>query len=73
MYLADNITKLREEMNYSLGDLSHVSGVSKGYLSELENGKRDNLSVKKAKRLSDALGVSIEELCYKPLTENKHD
>ena len=55
------VKKLRESRGWSMQELSDRSGVSKGYISMLENGKV-NPSLKKLKELSRALGVEVKDI-----------
>ena len=45
--ISENIKVYRLKFNYSNKALSKVTGISRSYLSDLENGNSDNLSVKK--------------------------
>jgi transcriptional regulator with XRE-family HTH domain len=53
---------LREQREMSLGDLETASGVSKGYLSQLERGEATNPSVDAAQKIAVGLGVHVSEL-----------
>ena len=55
------VRKLREKHGWSMQELSDKSGVSKGYISMLENGKV-NPSLKKLKELAKALGVEVKDI-----------
>ena len=59
--LGMRIACLRKKRGLSQLDLSLASGVSKNYLSDLENGRR-NPSVLLLQRIASALGVSLEKL-----------
>ena len=52
----------------SLGDLARVSGVTKGYLSQLERGPEpggaDNPSLETVMRIARGLGVGLAELVH---------
>jgi transcriptional regulator with XRE-family HTH domain len=60
--LAGNIRALREEKGLTLGELERLSGVSKGYLSQLEGGKASNPSLDSLRKIAAALGVQISDL-----------
>ena len=60
--LAGNIRSLREGKGLTLGDLERSSGVSKGYLSQLEGGKASNPSLDSLRKIAAALGVQISDL-----------
>jgi transcriptional regulator with XRE-family HTH domain len=60
--LARNIKALREGKGMSLGDLERTSGVSKGYLSQMEAGKASNPSLESLRKIAAALEVQISDL-----------
>lgn len=53
--------QFRQKKNYSLQDLAHITGVSKSYLNEIENGKKypkhDKIS-----QLASALNCTYDDL-----------
>jgi len=53
---------LREKRHLTQSQLAQKSGVSQGYISELENGKKQNPSAKKLKKLSKVLGIALADL-----------
>jgi transcriptional regulator with XRE-family HTH domain len=55
------IRELRERRGFTLDDLVASSGVSKGFLSEVENGKR-GLSAENVLKIATALGASLDYL-----------
>lgn len=55
------LKQIRKEKNITLDELSKISGISKSYLSELENKKHD-ASVKVLCRLCKALNVDPNSL-----------
>lgn len=57
-----DLKKLCESKNISLKILSKKSGVSISYLYQLQNGIKDNPSLKVAEKLADVLGITIAEL-----------
>ena len=60
--LAERIRDLRERAELSLGDLAEITGISKGYLSQLERGDAANPSVDVLGKLAQGLGVQASEL-----------
>ena len=42
--------------------LSAITGISKSYISDIENGKAQNISLNKASILSDTLGFQLWEV-----------
>lgn len=56
---------LRTHKHYSLKQLSKLSQVSDGYLSELENGRKQNPKYQTLEKIATALGVSVAELVGK--------
>ena len=57
----DRIKALREEHGWTQEVLAEKAQMSKGFLSDLENNKR-NVSASYALRIADALGVSLDYL-----------
>lgn len=59
-----NIKKIRESKNISIRKLAALTNMSKTYLSNLENNKRTNPSLKILAMISQALDVNIKDLFY---------
>ena len=57
-----NLQYIRVSKNLTLRELSNLSGLSDGYISELETGKKVNPTFETLTKLSNALGVTIPEL-----------
>jgi transcriptional regulator with XRE-family HTH domain len=60
--LGTRIARLREEKNLTLGELERRSGVTKGYLSQLERGAATNPSLEAVRKIARGLDVPVEEL-----------
>lgn len=56
------ITRLREKRGWTQQFLAEITGYSRVYINKLEQKKIKNPSVAAYKKLSYALGVTIEEL-----------
>ena len=59
--LGVNMKKVRAKKKLSQGALARLLEVDKGYISNIENGKK-NPTLATIQRLADALGVSAYEL-----------
>jgi transcriptional regulator with XRE-family HTH domain len=59
--LGMRIAFLREQRGLSQLELAIRAGVSKSYVSDLENGRR-NPSIKVLQKVASGLGVSLEKL-----------
>ena len=57
----DRIRTARERRNWTQEQLAEAAGISKGFLSDIENDKR-NISSESALKLADALGISLDYL-----------
>lgn len=57
--MSENVKRLREEKNLSQSELARLSGVSQSYISELEDGKAKNPSIKTLGKIAEALGVTV--------------
>ena len=58
------IKQIREKKNVTAYKLAKDLGISRSYLSELENNKRMNVSLKILYEIANALEVNIKELFY---------
>lgn len=56
------IKEIRTQKNVSLSELSRLTGISKSYLSDLENKKRKNISIDKLCKIAKALNVKVTKL-----------
>jgi XRE family transcriptional regulator, regulator of sulfur utilization len=62
MSIGEKIRELRGSAGMSLADLERDSGLSKGYLSQLERGESDNPSVDALLKIAGALRVEATYL-----------
>ena len=59
--LGKNIKRIREQKNMTQGDIARALEVDRGYISNIESGKK-NLTLATIQKLADALKVSADEL-----------
>jgi len=59
--LGENMKKVRANKKLSQGALARLLEVDKGYVSNIESGKK-NPTLATIQKLADALGVSADEL-----------
>jgi len=59
--LGKNLKHIRTEKDISQGDIARSLGVSRGFVSNLENGKT-NPTLATITRLASAIGVTTDEL-----------
>ena len=59
--IGERVRELRERRGFTLDELAARSGVSRSFLSEVENAKR-NLSAQYLLRVANALGASLDYL-----------
>lgn len=59
--LGENIKKIRTRKGMSQGDICRVLDMDRGYMSAIENGKK-NVTIQQLERLAHALGVSADKL-----------
>lgn len=64
--MSGNVKKLREGLGWSQNELARQSKVSQPYISELEDGKAQNPSMKTLGKIAGALGVTVSELLEEP-------
>ena len=67
MSLSQKIKQLREEKGLSLNKLAETAGVSKAYLSQLENNVSKQPSAEVLFKIASALGTTIADLLDKPM------
>ena len=59
--LGQNMKRIRTKKKMSQGDIARALEVDRGYISNIENGKK-NPTLATIQRLADALKVSADEL-----------
>jgi len=59
--LGQNMKRIRAKKKMSQGDIARALEVDRGYISNIENGKK-NPTIATLQKLADALGVSPDEL-----------
>lgn len=65
-----NIKKIRENKKISIRKLSGITGISRTYLSDLENNKKTNPTLYILQEIASALNVNIKDLFYSELDIN---
>jgi len=53
------IRRAREAKRWTQTDLAHAADTTQAYVSDLENGKRENIEVATLRRIAAALGKEI--------------
>jgi transcriptional regulator with XRE-family HTH domain len=59
--LSKNIKKIRAQKQMSQGDICRKLNMDRGYMSAIENGKK-NITLLQLEKIAGALGVSSSEL-----------
>ena len=59
--LGQNMKRIRAKKKMSQGDIARALEVDRGYISNIENGKK-NPTLATIQKLANALGVSADEL-----------
>lgn len=59
--IGDRIKEIREELGWTQEKLADTAGISKGFLSDVENNKRD-ISSTNVLKIANAMGASLEYL-----------
>jgi transcriptional regulator with XRE-family HTH domain len=59
--LGQNMKRIRTKKSMSQGDIARALEVDRGYISNIESGKK-NLTLATIQKLANALGVSADEL-----------
>jgi XRE family transcriptional regulator of biofilm formation len=69
--LGHKIRFLRQGKGWSLADLEKESGVSKAYISDIENGVAGKPNIQYVFSIAKALGVTLDELVYETSKEHR--
>ncbi len=64
LLLKNRIRTIREKKEMTLLELSHLSGVSVGYLCHLEKGSRSNPSFGVMEKIAHALNENVSEVFF---------
>ena len=67
MNLSQKIRQLRGKKGFSLNKLAEIAGISKAYLSQLENNVSKQPSAEILFKIATALGTTIADLLEKPV------
>lgn len=59
--LGQNMKRIRAKKKMSQGDIARALEVDRGYISNIENGKK-NPTIATIQKLANTLGVSADEL-----------
>ncbi|MGN1301650.1 MAG: helix-turn-helix domain-containing protein [Clostridia bacterium] len=65
------IKEIRNCKNMTISELSTLTGICQSYLTQLENNKKDNPSLKIMNKIAYALNVKIDDLFYSDLDIKK--
>ena len=68
--LGENIRYVRQGKNWALSDLAERSGVSKPYISDLENGEGGRPNIQYVYKIAVALDTTIDGLVNRSLRSN---
>ena len=61
------IKSIREKKNITIYRLSKITGINRTYLTQLENNKKFNPSLKIMYKIANALDVKVDDLFYSEL------
>lgn len=65
-----NVLISRRDGNLSQEQLAKIAGVSRNYISMIERGEAENVSIEIIRKLAEGLGVKIEVLTNEPSKTN---
>lgn len=71
--LGNRLYQFRKAQNLSQKQLSDLSGVSKGYISNIELGNGKTISFEKLEALAKALNVNLDDLVFDSLLKYQHN
>jgi len=67
IFVGENLKRLRKQAGLSLDDVAYNTGLSKAYLSQLENGQSKRPSAEVAYILAKAFDKPFRLFCMNPL------
>lgn len=73
MNLSQKIKQLRKKKGFSLSKLAETAGISKAYMSQLENSVSKQPSAEILFKIASALGTTIADLLDKPVRVQSSD
>lgn len=62
--LGNKLKKKRKELDMSLNDVAEKTGLSATYISNLENGQKDNPSKETMEKIAAALDSSVPDVFF---------
>lgn len=62
--IAKNLKKIRLQKNLSQMDLAELANMHFTYYSQIERGLRKDISVRRLKDITDALGITVDDVIY---------
>lgn len=71
--IGKRIRELRIEKRLSITELAERAGVAKSYISNIERGIMSNPSIQFLEKVSDTLGVSMDDLLNDPAQQQQDD
>ncbi|MBT2697270.1 helix-turn-helix domain-containing protein [Bacillus sp. ISL-40] len=71
--IGDRVKKFRLEKKMSLSELAAQAGVAKSYLSNLENNKQENPSIKFLEKIAVVLNIPIDHLIHEEVNKAELD
>jgi|SRR5690625_435505 len=71
--IGEKIKQLRNEKDLSISELADRAGVAKSYLSSIERNIQSNPSIQFMEKISQVLGVTVNELLRDDLSNATED
>lgn len=71
--IGEKIKQLRKEKKLSISELAERAGVAKSYLSSIERNLQSNPSIQFIEKISEVLGVTVNELLNNEVNESVDD
>jgi len=62
----NSLADLRKQQELSQAELADITGVSRPYLSEIERGVAQDVSLRIARKIATALDCSLDEIRFNP-------
>ena len=71
--IGDRVKKFRLDRKMSLSELAAQAGVAKSYLSNLENNKQENPSIKFLEKIAVVLNIPVDHLIHEEINKEELD
>jgi len=69
VFFNKNLKLLRKAHGLTLRELSDRTGISNSYLSQIENEKKDNVTLRTASKIALYFDVNFRDVCFREINK----